>query len=142
MNCSLSRASCNNLKTNSRNNCAIYTRENQGADYSGHSLHKMQTAHISGSWLSSRSERSNNDLISSFWCLTNLQQWPELRTTFDCIYMNTFMSTVSCRLDKLSPKLLDQDKPWLELAVVEQAVNVDFVHLYRVFLSHVSQGPE
>ena len=38
------------------------------------------------------------------------------RITLECIYMNTFMSKVSCGQDKHSPKPLGQDKPRLELA--------------------------
>jgi len=39
------------------------------------------------------------------------------RTTFECIYTNTFTSKVNRGFDKPNQKLLGQDKPRLELAV-------------------------
>ena len=57
------------------------------------------------------------DIIENRGCATVVQGFSKPRTTFECIYTNTFMSKVSRGLDKPIPKPLGQDKPRLELAL-------------------------
>ena len=57
------------------------------------------------------------DLIENRACPAVVHGFSKPWTTFECIYMNTFMSKVSQGLDKPIPKPLSQDKPRLELAL-------------------------
>ena len=55
------------------------------------------------------------DIIENRACAAVVHGFSKLRTTFECIYTNTFTSKVSRGLDKPIPKPLCQDKPRLEL---------------------------
>ena len=57
------------------------------------------------------------DIIENRACAAVVHGFSKPRTTFECIYTNTFTSKVSRGLDKPIPKPLGQDKPRLELAL-------------------------
>ena len=57
------------------------------------------------------------DMIENRACAAVVHGFSKPRTTFECIYTNTFTSKVSRGLDKPIPKPLGQDKPRLELAL-------------------------
>ena len=57
------------------------------------------------------------DIIENRACAAVVHGFSKPRTTFECIYTNTFTSKVSRGLEKPIPKPLGQDKPRLELAL-------------------------
>ena len=57
------------------------------------------------------------DIIENRACAAVVHGFSKPRTTFECIYTNTFTSKVSRGLYKPIPKPLGQDKPRLELAL-------------------------
>ena len=57
------------------------------------------------------------NIIENTACAAVVHGFSKPRTTFECIYTNTFTSKVSRGLDKPIPKPFGQDKPRLELAL-------------------------
>ena len=58
-------------------------------------------------------------IIENRACAAIVHSFSKPRKTYECMYTNTYTSKLSRGGDKPSPKLLGQDKPRLELAVVE-----------------------
>ena len=58
-----------------------------------------------------------------------------MRTTFECIYTNTFTSKVNSGLDKPIPKPFGQDKPRLELALGWISREHRFFTIYTAIVS-------
>ena len=84
------------------------------------------------------------DIIENRACAAVVHGFSKPRTTFECIYTNTFTSKVSRGLDKPIPKPLGQDKPRLELALGwicrEHRFSTIYTGCSRLIFSHIN-GP-
>ena len=82
------------------------------------------------------------DIIENRACAAVVQGFSKPRTTFECIYTNTFTSKVSRGLDKPIPKPLGQDKPRLELALGwicrEHRFSTIYTGCSRLIFSHIN----